>query len=173
METVVFSDTWVTILQRETNYPGYVPPIPTPHPPPQVGSPTVSALGTVVASDSRITALQLEVELLEADAEGPTAAAALPPAPASQQAPIPKGGGGGDSKASPHPHPHPPAPPPSGGNGGEEPSFMMSELRQEIAKLSLEQKAARLVEVYEDLDVLVKTKPHMYVHIYVRTLIEH
>lgn len=75
--------------------------------------------------------------MLEADAEGSTAAddaAALPPAPASQ----------------------PPQPPPTGANGGGQPSLMMSELREEILKLSLEEKAARLAEVYEDLDVLVK-----------------
>ncbi|CAN0095335.1 unnamed protein product [Pylaiella littoralis] len=102
-----------------------------------MGSPTSSALETVVASDARITALQLEVELLEADAEGSTAdAAALPPAPASQQ-------------TSPHLQP-----PPAGATGGGEPSSMVSELRQEIAKLSLEDKAARLAEAYEDLDVL-------------------
>lgn len=111
-----------------------------------MGSPTSSALETVVASDARITALQLEVELLEADAEGSTAdAAALPPAPASQQ-------------TSPHLQP-----PPAGATGGGEPSSMVSELRQEIAKLSLEDKAARLAEAYEDLDVLVsKTSPHKF-----------
>ncbi|CAN0009327.1 unnamed protein product, partial [Ectocarpus fasciculatus] len=100
------------------------------------GSPSVSALQTVVASDARITVLQREAELLEVDAEGTSAA---PPVP------------GDETKASP-PHPHPPAPPANGGGGGD--SFMMSELQKEIAKLTLEEKAARLAEVYEDLDVL-------------------
>ncbi|CAM9816469.1 unnamed protein product [Ectocarpus sp. 12 AP-2014] len=96
------------------------------------GSPSVSALQTVVASDARITVLQREAEYLEADAEGASAAPPLP---------------GGGTKASP-PHPQPPAP-----RGGGE-SFVVSELQNEIAKLTLEEKAARLAEVYEDLDVL-------------------
>lgn len=33
----------------------------------------------------------------------------------------------------------------------------MSELQREIDELSLEEKAARLAEAYEDLDVLVRT----------------
>lgn len=92
----------------------------------------MSALQTVVASDARITVLQREAELLEADAEGASAAPPLP---------------GGEPKASP--------PPPAPRGGGE--SFMVSELQNEIAKLSLEEKAARLAEVYEDLDVLASS----------------
>lgn len=48
---------------------------------------------------------------------------------------------------------------------------MMSELQKEIAGLSLEDKAARLAEVYEDLDLLVK-RSITPTFIFIRTLIE-
>eukprot|EP00903_Cladosiphon_okamuranus_P015062 g13935.t1 len=92
------------------------------------GSPTASALETVVTSDERINLLQREIELLEADADG-----AANPAP-------PEAGGASKSSA----HSQPPVPPAAG----------MSQLQREIDDLSLEEKATRLAEAYEDLDML-------------------
>lgn len=72
-----------------------------------------------------MTAVQREIELLEADGEGADAAVAADP----------------------------PLPPTV---GGEQDHAAVMELQREIAKLSLEEKAARLAEAYEDLDVLVR-----------------
>lgn len=91
---------------------------------PQAGSPTTSALETVVNADERVTAVRREIELLEADSEGADAAASAA---------------------------HPPLPPTVGGE-----QTAVIELQREIAKLSLEEKATRLAEAYEDLDVLVR-----------------
>lgn len=97
----------------------------------QEGSPTKSALETVVTSDRRITDLQREVELLEAeDAD--------------------------NADATPSRHQTPPASQGGGGVKREEESFAVTEVRREIAKLSLEEKGTRLAEAYEDLDVLVR-----------------
>ena len=110
-----------------------------PNPPPrQAGSPTASALETVIASDERIAFLQREIELLEADAEGAT--------------PGPREAGDASNSSAP---PQPPAPPASGAGA---PLLAMSELHREIDELSLEEKAARLAEAYEDLDVLVRAE---------------
>lgn len=114
-----------------------------PPPPLQTGSPTTSALETVVASDERITLIQREIELLEADAEGGASAA-----------PTEAGAMVAGSKSSAHPRP--PAPPSAAAGGGGAPSLAMSELQREIAELSLEDQASRLAEAYEDLDVLVR-----------------
>lgn len=85
----------------------------------------------MIASDSRITLLQKEAEILEEDADGSVAAPAH------------------ETKAGSKASPHPPVPPTVA-------DTMMERLRQGLSELSMQDKVARLEEVYEDLDALVR-----------------
>ncbi|CAM9959517.1 unnamed protein product [Sphacelaria rigidula] len=89
------------------------------------GSPTKSALKMVVNSDVRLTALQREAEILEAEAEESAATNPEPP-PAST--------GGGASAAADVTPKNPPQPP--------------------TDEASIEDKVARLEEIYEELNLL-------------------
>lgn len=94
-----------------------------------------------MAADSRITILQREAELLEADAENTTSISAKS---ASLELPAAVGVGGS------RPHPRPRVPPSSATSG------LMRGLEDAVADMSMEEKVARLEEVYEDLDALVR-----------------
>lgn len=108
----------------------------------QEGSPTSSALETVLASDARIARLQREAEILEEDADG---AANTTPATTGSRLPMAKG------KSAPTSSLSPPAPPPSAAG-------LMDGLREELSRLSVEEKVSRLEEVYVDLDALVRSE---------------
>lgn len=108
--------------------------------PTQTGSPVSSALQTVIAADSRLTVLQREAELLEADAEEPSNSAQS----TSLELPAAVGVNGSQS------HPRPPAPPSPATSG------LMRGLEEAVASMSMEEKVSRLEEVYEDLDALVR-----------------
>lgn len=138
----------------------------------KAGSPTKTALETVITSDARLAAVQKEVELLEADAEesatdqsgrasSPRHAKVTPSGHGNVTSPPP--GGRGTTEADPRP-PDPTSsssrskssarsnPPSSGkarnGGGGGDGGG--------IEGLSVEEKAARLEEMYEELSLLVR-----------------
>lgn len=99
-----------------------------------------------MASDTRLAALQREAETLEADAES---SGAMSRQSSANTEPVPPSNG---NVTEP---PQPPQPPPSSSSGSGS-AKKDKDGKDEMSTLTMEEKMARLEEIYEELDILVR-----------------